>query len=332
MTCDVRVTFLRAFMLQFLIESSSWSLELPSICWTVALLSGFLWEIGISDLLRAWTSSTGPGGGGGGGGACWLPVAPSFFPVTLDDFVGGTLGVSWAEVNFERAANLESFFWVLMNDVVGLFFTGELLSSRCTELVSCLVSFCASSRCCLFLSMLRLKMFVMVILGPASSKWYPSFSSEELSRKTLAISISVFPPQMCLWLWNLSSISVLLCWRERMMARMPLPVKWFESRLMLVRVELSRRVPAMVNATWSSALVFARQKVLIRVLLRRPSANCIRVSVLMASELFTLSSVSSGSSLRTCSRRSSNMLEPVSLSTSSLKDSSSSVTERSSSP
>ncbi len=172
MKCNVRVTFLRAFMLQFLIESSSWSLELLSVCWTAALPSGFLWEIGISDLLRAWTSSTGPGGGGGGGGACWLPVAPSFFPVTLDgrgldgDFVGGALGVSWAEVNFGRAANLESFFWVLMNDVVGLFFTGELLSSRCAELVSCLASFCASSRCCLFLSMLRLKMFVMVILGP----------------------------------------------------------------------------------------------------------------------------------------------------------------------
>ncbi|TNN66360.1 hypothetical protein EYF80_023399 [Liparis tanakae] len=98
---------------------------------------------------------------------------------------------------------------------------------------------------------------------------------------------------------------------------MPLPVRWLESTLMLVTVWLLRSVPAMAYATWSSARQLANANFFTWVFRRSASANSMSVFVLMTSELLTLSSVRVGSSLRTCSISSSNMLESSSSSSSS---------------
>ncbi|TNN66358.1 hypothetical protein EYF80_023397 [Liparis tanakae] len=148
----------------------------------------FLCATGVREFLRESTSSMGggggggphPGGGGGGGGGAGPP--------------NPLLGVSFGDGMGEGTGEG-------LGDALGEFLRDPPAAALGTSSPpffspSACARFCSSRRFCLCRSMLRLSMLVVVILGPANSKWYPSLSKVVFSFRILVISISVFPPQM----------------------------------------------------------------------------------------------------------------------------------------
>ena len=154
------LTFLSCFLSLPLMEASNWSLEflLPPGLFP----SSFLCDTGVREFLRVSTFSMGggggggppPGGGGGGGGAG--PPAP-LLGVSFGDGTGDGMGEGLGEPLGEPLRDPPP----------------PALGTSSVPFFSPLAwaSFCSCRRFCLCRSMLRLSIFVVVILGPASSKW-----------------------------------------------------------------------------------------------------------------------------------------------------------------
>lgn len=153
-------TFLSWLILLFLIEASSWSLEflLPP----GPFPSSFLCETGVRVFFSESMSNIGggggggvPPGGGGGGGGVGPPVL--LFGVSFGEGIGEGIGDGFGEA-------LGEFLKDPPPPVLGTSNVSFLSPFACA-------CFCSCSRFCLCRSMFRLRIFVVVILGPANSKW-----------------------------------------------------------------------------------------------------------------------------------------------------------------
>ncbi len=146
-------------------------------------------------------------------------------------------------------SSVESLNWrdCVLSTLSHVFDCSSLLSRLSCSLLCC-------SRICLWRSWLLVKILVALILGPGKSKWYPSFNRVVLPLSNFTISISTWPPQMCRWLWNRSSTSVVLHWSDPIKAKIPLPEMKLDSTLRLVILQFFFSILAKAKATWSSCM------------------------------------------------------------------------------